>query len=47
MDAIDAVAAITRLYKITYVRNGARRLVDIVCDSVDRVAEAVRRARAP
>ena len=41
MDAIDAVAAITRLYKITYVRNGARRLVDIVCDSVDRVAEAV------
>jgi len=41
MDAIDAVAAVIRLYKITEVRAGARRLVDIVCDSVDRVAEAV------
>jgi predicted phosphate transport protein (TIGR00153 family) len=41
MDAIDAAAAVVRLYKITQVRNGARRLADIVCDSVDRVAEAV------
>jgi predicted phosphate transport protein (TIGR00153 family) len=41
MDAIDAAAAVVRLYKITQVRAGARRLADIVCDSVDRVAEAV------
>jgi uncharacterized protein len=41
MDAIDAAAAVVRLYKITQVRTGARRLADIVCDSVDRVAEAV------
>jgi len=41
MDAIDAAAAVIRLYKITHVRNGAKRLADIVCDSVDRVAEAV------
>src|SRR5215204_2340636 len=41
MDAIDAAAAVVRLYKITHVRNGAKRLADIVCDSVDRVAEAV------
>jgi predicted phosphate transport protein (TIGR00153 family) len=41
MDAIDAAAAVVRLYKITQVRTGARRLADIVCDSVDRVAEAM------
>lgn len=41
MDAIDAVAAVIRLYKIAEVRAGARLLVDIVCDAVDRVAEAV------
>src|ERR1041384_1560368 len=41
MDAIDAAAAVIRLYKITHVRTGAKRLADIVCDSVDRVAEAV------
>jgi predicted phosphate transport protein (TIGR00153 family) len=41
MDAIDAAAAVIRLYKITHVRNGARRLADIVCDSVDRVVEAI------
>lgn len=41
MDAIDAAAAVVRLYKITHVRIGARRLADIVCDSVDRVAEAM------
>jgi uncharacterized protein len=41
MDAIDAAAAVIRLYKIAHVRNGARRLADIVCDAVDRVVEAV------
>lgn len=41
MDAIDGAAAVIRLYKITQVRTGARRLADIVCDSVDRVAEAM------
>jgi uncharacterized protein Yka (UPF0111/DUF47 family) len=40
MDAIDAAAAVTRLYKITHVRPGARRLTEIVCDSTDRLAEA-------
>ncbi len=41
MDAIDAAAAVVRLYKIKHVRTGARRLADVVCESVDRVAEAV------
>jgi predicted phosphate transport protein (TIGR00153 family) len=41
MDAIDAVAAVIRLYRITEVRPGARRLADIICESVDRVAEAI------
>ena len=41
MDAIDAAAAVVRLYKITQVRNGARRLADIVCESVDHIAEAI------
>jgi predicted phosphate transport protein (TIGR00153 family) len=41
MDAIDAAAAVTRLYKITVVRRGARQLADIVCESMDRVTEAV------
>jgi predicted phosphate transport protein (TIGR00153 family) len=41
MDAIDAAAAVIRLYKITHVRNGAKLLADIVCDSIDRVTEAV------
>jgi predicted phosphate transport protein (TIGR00153 family) len=41
MDAIDAAAAVIRLYKIAHVRDGAKRLVDIVCDSIDRVAEAL------
>src|SRR5687767_8233836 len=41
MDAIDGTAAVIRLYKITEVRSGARRLTDIVCDSVDRVVEAI------
>jgi uncharacterized protein len=41
MDAIDAAAAVTRLYKITQVRTGARRLTEIVCDSTDRLVEAM------
>ena len=41
MDAIDAAAAVIRLYKIAHVRNGAKLLVEIVCDSVDRIAEAL------
>jgi uncharacterized protein len=41
MDAIDGAAAVVRLYRITQVRAGARRLADIVCDSVDRVVEAI------
>ena len=40
MDAIDAAAAVTRLYKITHVRAGARRLTEIICDSTDRLCEA-------
>ncbi|MGH6693338.1 MAG: DUF47 domain-containing protein [Gammaproteobacteria bacterium] len=40
MDAIDAVAAIIRLYKIQQVRAGARRLAAIVCDAVDLINEA-------
>jgi predicted phosphate transport protein (TIGR00153 family) len=41
MDAIDAAAAVMRLYKITQVRTGARRLADIVCESTDRITEAL------
>ena len=41
MDAIDAAAAVTRLYKIPKIRPGARRLADIVCESMDRITEAV------
>jgi predicted phosphate transport protein (TIGR00153 family) len=41
MDAIDAVAAVVRLYKITRVRPGARRLADIVVESTDRITEAL------
>jgi uncharacterized protein len=41
MDSIDAAAAVIRLYKIQQVRNGARRLADIVCDAVDLIAEAL------
>ena len=41
MDAVDAAAAVIRLYKIQEVKPGAKRLVDIVCDSVDRVHEAL------
>jgi uncharacterized protein len=41
MDAIDAAAAVIRLYRITRVRNGAKRLVDIVCDSLDAVTQGL------
>ena len=41
MDAIDAAAAVIRLYKIQHVRVGARRLTAIVCDAVDLIAEAL------
>jgi predicted phosphate transport protein (TIGR00153 family) len=41
MDAIDAAAAVTRLYKITRIRPGARRLADIICESTDRICEAL------
>jgi predicted phosphate transport protein (TIGR00153 family) len=41
MDAIDAAAAVIRLYRIDRVRNGARRLVDIVCDQLDGITEAL------
>jgi uncharacterized protein len=41
MDAIDAAAAVTKLYKVTEARVGARRLAEIISDSVDLVYEAV------
>jgi uncharacterized protein len=41
MDAIDAAAAVTKLYRVTEARSGARRLAEIIAESVDRVAEAV------
>src|SRR5258708_27210606 len=53
MDAIDAAAAVIRLYRITRVRNGAKRLVEIVSDSMDLIAQALAvlerrgRGRAP
>ena len=42
MDAIDATAAVVRLYRIVQVRSGARHLVDIVVDSTERITEALR-----
>jgi predicted phosphate transport protein (TIGR00153 family) len=41
MDAIDAAAAVTKLYKVTEARTGARRLAEIVADSTDLVAQAL------
>ena len=41
MDAIDAAAAVVRLYKIVHIRPGARRLADIVGESMDRITEAL------
>jgi predicted phosphate transport protein (TIGR00153 family) len=42
MDAIDAAAAVTRLYKIAHVRAGARHLSAIILDSTDRICEGLR-----
>jgi predicted phosphate transport protein (TIGR00153 family) len=42
MDAIDAAAAVTKLYKVTEARAGARRLADIIADAADLIAEATR-----
>jgi uncharacterized protein len=41
MDAIDATAAVIRLYKIPLVLAGARRLVEIVIESMDRLTQAL------
>jgi predicted phosphate transport protein (TIGR00153 family) len=41
MDAIDAAAAVVRLYKITRIRAGARRLADVVVESLDCITEAL------
>ena len=41
MDAIDAAAAVVRLYKITQIRPGARRLAELVCESMDLISEAL------
>lgn len=41
MDAIDAAAAVIRLYRISHVRPGARHLVDIIVDATDRISEAL------
>jgi predicted phosphate transport protein (TIGR00153 family) len=41
MDAIDAAAAVTKLYKVSEARTGLTRLAEIIADSMDRLAEAV------
>jgi uncharacterized protein len=41
MDAIDAAAAVVRLYKIQNVRAGARRLADIIVESVDLICDGM------
>ena len=41
MDAIDAAAAVVRLYRIVVIRPGARRLAELVCESMDLVTEAL------
>jgi predicted phosphate transport protein (TIGR00153 family) len=41
MDAIDAAAAVVRLYRISIVRPGARRLAELVCESMDMVTDAL------
>jgi uncharacterized protein len=41
MDAIDASAAVIRLYKIETVRFGARELAKIVSDSTERMRDAM------
>jgi predicted phosphate transport protein (TIGR00153 family) len=39
IDAIDAAASVMRLYKVTVVRNGARRLAEIIADSTNHIAD--------
>jgi uncharacterized protein len=41
MDGIDAAAAVIRLYRIQVVRPGARRLVEIIVESADRLTEGM------
>ena len=41
MDAIDAVAAVIRLYKITHIRPGALRLAELVCESMELISDAL------
>ena len=41
MDAIDAAAAVLRLYRIERARAGALRLAELVCESMDRICEAL------
>ena len=43
MDAIDAAAAVFRLYKMEHARAGARRLAEIIADSMDLLSEAMGR----
>ncbi len=40
IDAIDAAASVMRLYKVTTVRSGARRLAEIIVDSTDHIVKA-------
>ena len=42
MDAIDAAAAVVRLYKIQNVRAGARRLADIIVESTDLICDGMK-----
>jgi uncharacterized protein Yka (UPF0111/DUF47 family) len=42
MDAIDAASAVVRLYKIQNVRAGARRLADIIVESVDLICDGMK-----
>jgi predicted phosphate transport protein (TIGR00153 family) len=41
MDAIDAAAAVIKVYKVTEARSGLKRLAEIIADSVDLLAEAM------
>jgi predicted phosphate transport protein (TIGR00153 family) len=41
MDAIDAAAAVIRLYKITHIRPGALRLAELVCESMELITQAL------
>jgi predicted phosphate transport protein (TIGR00153 family) len=41
MDAVEAAAAVLRLYKIERSRPGAYRLAELVCEAMDRICEAL------